>query len=238
MSLQEHKTRFYFPHRPTVSDKCKDLVYRLMQEKDTRLCSRKYQMKDRGQVDMNRTTDFFGRYVFADDGEDIKAHRWFRSVPWDRLHTLTPPFVPRIHGAADTRYFDESASIDDMSTSMPAPARISPDDVQEILQNFSPGFRGLAVQLIAEPYDSSKLRAMDRRIEAEPMMSAADKEALKQFVRMYGQKERKRPRDRILRDERTRDVVLDIRKRTAFMGYTWRRIRPEYYTMPQPQWVA
>ena len=36
-------------------------------------------------------------------------------------------------------------------------------------------------------------------------------------------KQQKRPRDKLLRDPRFVQVVLDERKRTAFLGYTWRR---------------
>ena len=53
---------------------------------------------------------------------------------------------------------------------------------------------------------------------------------LKQIVRVYGKKERKRPRDRLLRDGSTKDVAMDVRKANAFLGYTWRRMKlPEYY---------
>jgi len=48
---------------------------------------------------------------------------------------------------------------------------------------------------------------------------------LKEFGRLYGQKERKRPRDKLLRDLETAPKVLELRKRGAFLGYTYRRIR-------------
>lgn len=203
-------------------------MYRLIREKDSRLCSRRYQMKDRGQLDAGRAVDFLGRHVFADDGEDIKAHRWFKNVPWDRLHAMTPPFIPHVHGPDDTRYFDESGSIDDMSDSEEGEAP-SPEDVRTVLQDFRPSLQNLAMELVAEPYDTIKLRSIDHRIEADPQVDLTEKEVLRQFVRMYGHKERKRPRDRVLRDEKTKDVAMTMRKQTAFLGYTWRRMRPEGY---------
>lgn len=228
-SLQDHKSRFYFPQRPVASDKCRDLIYRLIQDKETRLCSKRYQMKDRGQLDSGRNTDFFSRYVFGDDAEDIKAHRWFKNVPWDQLHTLSPPFVPRIDSVEDTHYFDESEPIEDWSESTPSPGGLSPDDVKTILCDFREGVQIMAMQLVATPYDSAKLRTIDQQIDAIAALAAEEKEVLKHFVRLYGRKERKRPRDRLLRDEGTKNVVMEVRKQTAFLGYTWRRMRPEGY---------
>lgn len=190
-------------------------------------------MKDRGQLDAGRMTDFFGRYVFPDDAEDIKSHRWFKNVPWERLHTLSPPFVPHIHSPDDTRYFDESGSIDDMTDTIGKKTGISPNHIREILYEFRPSFQDLAIELVAEPYDTIKLCHIDQRIEMEPKVTATEKDVLKHFMRMYGNKERKRPRDRILRDEKTKDIALDVRKQTAFIGYTWRRMRPEGYMMPR-----
>lgn len=203
-------------------------MYRLIREKESRLCSRKYQMRDRGQLDAGRSADFCGRYVFDDDGEDIRNHRWFKNVPWERLQTLTPPFVPHVHGPEDTRYFDESGSIDDMTESEEG-AGPSPEDVSGVLKDFSPTFQNLAMQLVAEPYDTIKLKILDRRIDTASIVGSREKEVLKHFVRMYGHKERKRPRDRVLRDPKTKGTALSIRKKTAFVGYTWRRMRPEGY---------
>jgi serine/threonine protein kinase len=235
-NTQDHKKRFYFPQRPEVSERCKDLIYRMIQAKEDRLCSKRYQRKDRHVYDQPSTADVFGRYVFPDDAEDIKAHRWFRSIQWDRLHTRSPPLIPYLRGPEDTRYFDESDSIDDMSDSMAAPVALSLEAVRDILHGFRPSFQNLAAQLVSKPYDSIKLRGIDQRIDHTPKITATEKEVLKQFVRMYGQKERRRPRDQLLRDETTKDVAMDVRKRTAFLGYTWRRMRPEGYRMVN--WVV
>ena len=92
--------------------------------------------------------------------------------------------------------------------------------------------QGMAEHLVAEPYDSSTLRRMDIEIDTSELLSASEKLALKQFVRSYGRKVRKRPRDRLLRDKKLRDIVMDVRKTSAFAGYTWRRMRPGGYTLP------
>lgn len=205
-------------------------MYRLIQDKDTRLCSKRYQIKDRDQVESGRNSELSGRYVFGDDAEDIKAHRWFKNVPWDHLHTLSPPFIPRIDSVEDTHYFDESEPVEDWSQSSPSPGGLSPDDLKTILHDFREGVQIMAMQLVATPYDSSKLRSIDQQIDATVALAPEEREVLKHFVRLYGRKERKRPRDRLLRDEKIKGVVMDVRKKTAFLGYTWRRMRPEGYS--------
>ena len=40
-------------------------------------------------------------------------------------------------------------------------------------------------------------------------------------------KERKRPRDKVLRDPEVGRKALELRKKGAFVGYTWRRPRHE-----------
>lgn len=189
-------------------------------------------MKDRGQVDATRSTDFFDRYVFPDDAEDIKAHRWFKNVPWDCLQTLTPPFVPRISSVEDTHYFDGSESIDDWSESAVSAQGLTPDEVRGVLSDFRHGVQDLAIQLVATPFDSVKLRTIDQQISTTSWLGDTEKEVLRQFVRLYGRKERKRPRDRLLRDEKTKDAVMSVRKKTAFMGYAWERMRPGGYMAP------
>ncbi|EAQ93651.1 hypothetical protein CHGG_01886 [Chaetomium globosum CBS 148.51] len=42
-----------------------------------------------------------------------------------------------------------------------------------------------------------------------------------------GQRERRRPRDKLLRDRRTCAVAMEVRRRTAFLGYEWTRMRGE-----------
>lgn len=115
------------------------------------------------------------------------------------------------------------------STGFPA------QQVKEVLYEFRPSFQNLAAELIKEPYDTVKLRHIDLKIEDSMKLNVAEKDIMKHFVRMYGHKERKRPRDRVLRDPKTKNVAMNVRKQTAFMGYTWRRMRPEGYALPR--WV-
>ena len=55
--------------------------------------------------------------MFPYDAEDIKAHKWFKGIPWEHLHELQPPFVPQIRSIDDTQYFEEEEPISDWSDS-------------------------------------------------------------------------------------------------------------------------
>ncbi|KAJ4424823.1 hypothetical protein N0V82_000542 [Gnomoniopsis sp. IMI 355080] len=76
---------------------------------------------------------------------------------------------------------------------------------------------------LAVPYDSIRLRNFELQVDAEVGLRASERDALKAIVRMYGRKEKKRPRDRLLRDPSTKKAVLEERKKSAFLGYDWQR---------------
>lgn len=255
-----------------------DLIVNLICEKESRLSSRRYRYRDMhpeplvfGKGRHRRAyQDWTGRSVYPQDAEDLKAHKWFRDIPWDRLSQISPPFVPQLSGCEDTHYFDEEESISDWSESQPEPSTDTEDlasnplfagssnansfrgapllprpaiyrspertaAMQAQLAQFPRGTRAMLAQFVSAPYDSAKLKRADREIETVTTAETASGEAtpearqhlcdaMKAFVRLYGRRERKRPRDRLLRDRGTRDAVLDVRKQTAFMGYAYRRI--------------
>ncbi|KAI9745336.1 MAG: hypothetical protein M1818_001616 [Claussenomyces sp. TS43310] len=221
---QQHKTSFAFPLRPIVSSRCQDLICNMIQEKENRLCSRKYDDRDRF-VGNRRCRDSAGRYVYPNDAEEIKKHRWFKEIDWENLHLKTPPFVPSLKGWDDTQYFDEEEPISDFS----ATQEYQPDppteaDLGEALRGFSSEVQMLARGYVSRPYDSVRLRRIEREID-NFAMTYEQRHYLRSFIKLYGRKERKRPRDRLLRDGDVGDKVLEIRKRSAFLGYSYRRIR-------------
>ncbi|TLD20287.1 hypothetical protein PspLS_08499 [Pyricularia sp. CBS 133598] len=300
-NIVNHHSTFAFPSQPEVSPRCQQLMMSLITDKQHRLCSRRYIFKDIAAAGTSSATgsefagpdggsngnrDLTGRFVFPYDAEDIKAHRWFRHIPWEHLHKLTPPFVPQIRSADDTKYFDEdedpisdwsdtepstpgdgeaettitgtaAATITSMAdavngaTTIISAAVDSPVDSPRTSRNYNGGvitaltrqqvreaeiaawLRGFrrSIQKAARhwvqvPYDALRLRNIDLRIESLPDLTIEQREILRRFVRLYGRKEKKRPRDRLLRDRQTKGVVLELRKRTAFLGYTWQRMRP------------
>lgn len=292
-SFQRHRETFCFPNRPVVSHRCQQLIASLIQEKETRLCSRRYHLKDLRSISTSpsasmaagsaplanaRSTsqkqppkiprDLAGHYVFPYDAEDIKAHKWFKGVPWERLHQLNPPFVPQLRAVDDTHYFDEDDEISDWSESEtfeserpegtePATvaaarpsivfqgqqvdaamaeaaitaaarsrSRAKAEEARLALRGLRRSVQKWALAAIATPYDNARLRDLDAQIEGLPGLALVERNLLRQFVRAFGRKDRKRPRDRLLRDRNTRGVVMEVRKKTAFLGYTWRRMRP------------
>lgn len=137
---------------------------------------------------------------------------------------MRPPFEPVIKDPEDTHYFDEEGSISDVSSSAVEATPASPKDIADALKNFPREIQIITSEYVRQPYDSIKLRKIDHEIDAF-MMCEEQKEYLKMFVKQYGIKERKRPRDRILRDKEVASKVLELRKCGAFLGYTYRRMR-------------
>ncbi|KAH6709397.1 kinase-like protein [Leptodontidium sp. MPI-SDFR-AT-0119] len=223
LNILDHKSTFNFPHKPIVSKRCQDLIRSIIQDKSTRLCSRRYRMKDHPSTS-HHVQDYAGRYVFPNDAEEIKAHKWFRDIQWDRLHMMVPPFVPNIKSVDDTHYFDEEDPISDFSESISGPPPTA-NEISDALKPFNREIQVLAKGFVERPHDSVKLRKAEREIDAFAMCDE-QKEYLKAFVKHYGRKEKKRPRDRLLRDKDTAPKVLELRKRGAFLGYTYRRFRP------------
>lgn len=204
-----------------MSKRCQDLIRSIIQEKDNRVCSKRYKHNDQSSSSSNR--DYAGRYVYANDAEDIKSHKWFRDIQWDRLHTMVPPFVPNIKSMDDTHYFDEEEPISDFSESIQSP-QPSPEEANDALKQFNREIQILALGFIERPHDSARLRKVEKEID-NFIMCEEKKDYLKAFVKHYGRKEKKRPRDRLLRDRDTAPTVLELRKRGAFLGYTYRRFR-------------
>lgn len=328
-----------------MSGRCQHLIASLIQEPVTRLCSQRYQYKDVQQQSQSmssggsRTNQAFAdRFVFPYDAEDIKAHKWFRGVPWERLHELDPPFVPLLRSIDDTQYFDDEEPITDLSDSddededetMPQPDKsalvahrnaingldgaaasgpvvgqkvdlavpdlgssaattvnhvhlpmtpvlIPPSPAREeaqssatpkapatpvvaaaetaattttvinasrkraereallakTLQPFDCGIQAAVRSWLNVPYDSLRLRNFEIQVDAQPGLRATERDTLKALVRIYGKKEKKRPRDRLLRDPATKRLAMELRKKTAFIGYDWKRIQA--HTQAQTQ---
>ncbi|KAK0760998.1 hypothetical protein N5P37_005939 [Trichoderma harzianum] len=228
-NILAHRENFRFPMRPLVSDRCKDLIYRLIQDKEVRLCSKRYQMLDHHQPGAAVSTDMYGRYIFPDDAEDIKAHRFFKSVPWDTLQNTAPPFVPHIDSLEDTHYFDESEPLDDRIESVAEKPGLTDEEVRWILREFRPSIQNVAIRMIHAPYDSGALRSRDLEIDSVSTFLDEEKELLKRFMREYGRRVPKRPRDIILRDDNMKGTAMKVRKQSAFMGYEWHSVRKKAY---------
>ena len=237
---QNHHESFEFPptastaKRYRVSYEAKDLINRILQEKEHRLCSKKYAVNDHQQqtrglagktVSSNLgTQDYQGHFVFPDDASDIKAHPFFAGILWDRLHLTKPPEVPVVKSRYDTRYFDEEDPISEVDDGTSNDS-LQEEELQaqeayeaEIAAAFE---RDTAMK--AHNGDNTRvLQIGDNLIEPrEP-----DTPGTVLVNKTLGKtREKKRPRDRILRDKNVSRHAMELRKKGAFLGYTYRRPR-------------
>ena len=129
LKILQHKKTLVFPQpqglpEPTIE--ALDLMVSILVEKEKRLCSRQYELNDysrkmQGGKRVRCTADktnrnYQGRFVWPGDAEDIKRHAFFREVDWDTMHLRRPPYVPRVKGWEDTKYFQEEEPISDIDT--------------------------------------------------------------------------------------------------------------------------
>ncbi|KXJ95448.1 hypothetical protein Micbo1qcDRAFT_171828 [Microdochium bolleyi] len=256
-----HKQTFAFPQHPFVSRRAHDLITNLICDQEERISSSRYRQSEPSACKLQLRGRPLHRkparhIVFPNDAEEIKAHKWFRDVPWDRLQQLTPPWVPCISNVCDTRYFDDEDSVSDWSesvcsrssasetadgispraglqrndtfdTCLSKPSSISKSQrktaaLHAELRDLPRHLRSGLMDFISSPYDSHRLKRMDREIEAL-IRNSDTRDRIKGFVRKFGRRERKRPRDKLLRDGKMKNAVLLVRRQTAFAGYSYLR---------------
>jgi protein-serine/threonine kinase len=198
---------------------------KLLEERQDRLSARRYRENDwvlrdkaLGVRSNRHVHSTAGNIVFPHDAEDIKLHPFFRNIQWSLLHMTRPPFVPRVHGGQPiTKYFDDEADI--MSTS---------DHLDSSSYDFFE-----VVEKPQTPFTTTKASA-DTAAAAAPAKTAnsgifdqvTPGRLRTSFKKIQKRKrEKKRPRDKLLRDAEVGRAVLEIRKRGAFIGYTYRRPR-------------
>jgi protein-serine/threonine kinase len=195
-----------------VSRNAMDLMSRLLTERQDRLSAKRYRENDwvlrDNAIGARRTRNIntTGHIVFPNDSEDIKAHPFFRNIQWSTLHTTRPPFVPRVHGGQPiTKYFDDEKDI------MSASDHLDSSSYEVVDELVVPDF----------------LNNEETTPIAEPITTAPRPAYVKignTFQRIkQRRREKKRPRDKLLRDPHVGRAVLELRKKGAFIGYTYRR---------------
>ncbi|PGH13027.1 AGC/NDR/NDR protein kinase [Polytolypa hystricis UAMH7299] len=226
--LKHHQT-LYFPTDKAsdriISADAIDLIGQILQEKEYRLCSRKYMLNDYvhskrlpGEL-VNRPADknsknYQGYFVYPDDAEDIKRHSFFAGIRWGELHLRKPPFVPKVKSWEDTKYFDEEDPISDVDDGSTVGSTAGELDGAKY-----PGPDAChAIQLDGASMKANTNVAKKHGSKLEVPLNTQGKVHKKK-------KEKKRPRDKILRDGVVGKQALDMRKRGAFLGYTYRRPR-------------
>lgn len=198
-----------------VTYEAMELINSLLQEKEHRICSKKYRLNDYqhskrppGRLIAKRSDplsqDYQGNYVYPDDAEDIKAHRFFHSVAWERMHLSRPPFVPDVNSCEDTKYFDEDQPISDVDDAASQSDTQEASDVE------------MADICKEDTYVTQVDGAQGRDDKNIDLSDNGPSHAAKK-------KEKKRPRDKVLRDKDVGKKVLEIRKQGGFLGYEYQR---------------
>jgi protein-serine/threonine kinase len=199
-----------------------DLIMRLLDEKDVRLSAKSYRENDfvlqKAALGSRQAKNFnyMGKIVYHDDAKEIKEHPFFRHIQWSTLHLTRPPFIPRVHGNQPvTKYFDDEAEI--MSHS---------DHLDSSSCATLPNGEGVAATHGNTDPQQLHLPSI-MNVNGE---KGKEKKVLEAILKTPGRgrklnKEKKRPRDKLLRDPKVSKTVLEIRKKGAFMGYTYCRPR-------------
>lgn len=293
LKILKHKTTLRFPDDqygfPSITSEVLDLMRRLLQEKEERLSSPKYYLNDYAYSQAQETNTYHihgpadkssknyqGRHVYTDDADDIKAHPWFKITDWTKIHKKKPPFIPKVKGWEDTKYFDDDESVSDLESSSseeeaeptPVPERenmLGVGNVKQDPQVFEDAIAAAAnmdhrisghqqedqhivpsnaakVNDLVCDQDQRMLHAIKRgeipgsflntvaQQNTTPVLQPqldgtqhAQPQPENETKSKKPKKEKKRPRDKILRDPRTAKIALEMRKRGAFLGYTYRR---------------
>ena len=194
-----------------------DLMSQLLQEKEFRLPARSYRLNDsisRGLFYFDtRFRDYRGMYVYPNDASDIKSHPFFRGIQWDIHGQSKPPTVPVVKSWEDTSYFDDGGY--SCESDGKSPGQVELGDKVEV----KPSAKVPPAAACPNPPGGEK--------QAGPRINLAPSQAAKaQRVEMVKKAREERARDKILRDDRVGKKAMDMRKESAFLGYTYRRPGP------------
>jgi protein-serine/threonine kinase len=221
--MQDHRRWLRFPTeqrfaRPSidrvplmpVSRNAIDLMMRLLEERQDRLSAKRYRENDWVLRDKAvgtrriRNINTTGCIVYPNDAEDIKTHPFFRNIQWSTLHMTRPPFVPRVHGGQPiTKYFDDENEI------MSASDHLDSSSYEPAEELLVPG----AAEILGE----------DQITPFAGLGGGAPPPAYGQICNSFQKMRRRKKEKKMLRDPQVGRTVLELRKRGAFVGYTYRR---------------
>ncbi|KAJ5272673.1 hypothetical protein N7478_007798 [Penicillium angulare] len=229
IKILQHGRSLQFPReKPSdklVSQDAINLIGQILQERQYRLCSQKYQANDMlagrpvtaqflYSMDPRYQKISNSYFVYPNDAADIKAHPFFRGTRWNELHLTQPPLIPRVKNWEDTRYFDDWKSVGNIEEALhTSDLEGSEDADDDVLLN--PAADGNI-----DPRNNSIHPDQQPQATGPVATTKTDPQKLQEAEK---RKEKKRPRDKILRDKKLGRTALEIRKRDAFLGYTYRR---------------
>jgi len=152
--------------------------------------------------------NYNGYFVYPEDAEDIRNHPFFYGIPWANMQDYNPPFTPRVKSWEDTKYFDDEGPISDIESGT------SEDDSQPLkldVATLDPSHHQQEAQAI-----NPETPGVELEQKLTPPLS---------YMQAKKPKEKKRPRDKILRDPNVGKMALQMRKDSAFIGYGYRKAK-------------
>ncbi|KAJ5093232.1 hypothetical protein N7456_009093 [Penicillium angulare] len=226
IKILQHGRSLQFPReKPTdklVSQDAINLISQILQERQYRLCSQKYQANDmlagrpvtaQFLYSMDpRYRNITSYFVYPNDAADIKAHPFFRGTRWNELHLTQPPLIPRVKNWEDTRYFDDWKSVGNIEEALHTSDSEGSEDHEDVLDPAADGDIDPLNNFVYQDQQPPAAGTVANARTGPQKPQEAEK-----------RREKKRPRDKILRDKKIGRTALEIRKRGAFLGYTYRR---------------
>lgn len=226
-----------------------DLLQGMLTDKENRLSSRRYRYAEARMPRRLSTASThaspLASHVYPNGAEDIKSHEFFRGIPWTRMHLLDPPWVPRVRmNQSITKYFedeqdivmDDSSSIgslreqNDSHELIEAAVGIELDRwraEREREEKLELGLEGCVegeLDRVKKHYGERYEEWKSARVKEVAKLRAKTGEHVYRSQAMATpRKEKKRPRDKALRDPKVGKKVMELRKKGAFFGYTYRR---------------
>lgn len=256
-SIVSHRSTLLFPRTerwsrpstesrvwlPPPSNVALDLMQSILTDKEIRLSSRQYRQGETARLARRASNPVAGqtRHVYPNGSEDIKAHEFFRGIPWTTMHLKQPPFVPRVRQKQSiTKYFEDEKDIMSEESSLYNSTGDHADgqadgagtcDAAELLERekLEVGLQSCSdaeFQRIKEHYGASYATWKAERMAFLHRQRLEENEDEEDAQQPKPKKEKKRPRDKVLRDAAVGKKVMEIRKKKAFFGYTYRRPKP------------
>ncbi|KAI5288559.1 hypothetical protein KEM54_005117 [Ascosphaera aggregata] len=243
LKILKHTQTLRFPVESSserlVSAEAIDLIEQILQEKEYRLCSKKYLLNDFAHSDRypgelincpadKHSKNYRGYFVYSNDAEDIKAHPFFKGMRWQEVHLRRPPFVPKVKGWEDTRYFDDEEPISDIANTTVTDGGRGANkagDCQGLAEVLFNGGNHFPLTPPASPRPCP-LKHYVTTCRHPCVVAGApppDEHNTDKKEKGHRKREKKRPRDKILRDDDLAEKALKLRKRGAFLGYAYRR---------------
>lgn len=206
-STQNHFSTLRFPQEKEtdtyVTHKAMDLINKILKEKEQRLCSKKYMLND-----YQHSKRIPGQLVATVANKHSRDYQGHFVYPDDATDIKAHPFFRDIQW--DRLHLLKPPFV---------PKVKSWEDTKYFEED----------EPVSDVEESSDDSSAKENIEPQTLDNLKDdKEKAKDVdgaksKGKKGKKEKRRPRDLILRDKQVGKKVLELRKRGAFLGYTYRR---------------